>query len=114
MLVSQFQGPHHFLCAYLEDYKMDPNAATPLLSFSIFDDYANDKDITLIRGEVLNAGIEANEGRKVVESLLDNYLKEDEFPSVKAFNKKPDVFNFDDYINRMSSKWKKQPSAVEV
>lgn len=114
VLVSQFQGPSHFLCAYLEDYKMDPNAATPLLSISIFDDYASDKGIALVRGEVLNLGIEVNEGRKFVESLLDNYRIEEEFSSVKAFNKNPNEFRFEDYISRMRNKWKSQPSTVDV
>ncbi|KAL7580074.1 hypothetical protein ACA910_005059 [Epithemia clementina (nom. ined.)] len=46
-LISQFQSPSHFLLAYLEDYKMDPHAASPLLTFSVFDDYAESKDVSL-------------------------------------------------------------------
>lgn len=114
MLFCQFQKPSHFLCAYLEDYKMDPQSATPLITFSLFDDYANDKDITLIRGDILNVSIEEQEGRKLVQSILDNYRIEEEFPSIKTFNKNPSKFDFDDYISRMNERWKKQPSDLDT
>jgi hypothetical protein len=69
MLVSQFLSPSHFLLGYLEDYKMDPNAATPLLTFSVFNDYADSKDASLVRCDILNRGIHDFEGRKVVQSV---------------------------------------------
>ena len=78
MLVSQFQVPSHFLLAYLEDYKMDPHSATPLLTFSVFNDYIDTKDVALVRCDILNKNIQDDEGRKVVESLLDNYRKDDD------------------------------------
>jgi hypothetical protein len=69
MLISQFLSPSHFLLGMLEDYKMDPNAATPLLTFSVFNDYADSKDISLVRCDILNRGIQDDEGRKVVQSV---------------------------------------------
>lgn len=108
MLVSQFQSPSHFLCAYLEDYKMDPVAATPLLTFSIFDDYAIDKNITLIRCDVLNNGIDQQEGRTIVQNLLNNYKNEVTYYSnVHAFNKHPDKFDFESYVEQMKVEWQK-------
>lgn len=106
MLVSQFFEPSHFIMAYLEDYKMDPAAAQPLLSFSIFDDYADDKDLTLVRADILNRGIDEGEGLKAVNSMLENYKNDDEYLSVRAFNSKPDSFDLDDYIAQQSTKWK--------
>ena len=87
MLLSQFQKPSHFLVAYLEDYKMDPFSATPLITFSLFDDYAKDRDITLVRCDVLNKGIEEEEGRKVVENLIEHYKTDPDYQEVQAFNK---------------------------
>ena len=112
-LVSQFQGPCHFLLAYLEDYKMDPHSASPLLTFSVFDDYADEKDTTLIRCDILNKSIETEEGRKVVQSLLDNYRTTEEFnETVKVFNERPSDFDFDDHISRMNKKWIEYGSAT--
>ena len=94
--------------AYLEDYKMDPARAQPLLTFSVFDDYSEEKDITLIRTDVLNKGIDDIEGLKVVRSMVDMYILDEEYSSVQAFNKTPDTFDFDDYVSRQNEKWKKE------
>lgn len=112
MLLSQYQAPAHFLLAFLEDYKMDPHSATPLLTFSVFDDYADEKDTVLVRCDVLNKNIEEHEARKVVSSVMANYSGDEEFPSVKSFNKKPDLFDIDDFISRMNDRWKQEPNTV--
>ncbi|KAL3922971.1 MAG: hypothetical protein SGILL_001919 [Bacillariaceae sp.] len=106
MLVSQFMEPSHFIMAYLEDYKMDPAGAQPLLTFSVFDDYANDKDLMLVRADVLNKGINDEEGLKVVKSMLDQYVNDEEYLTVKAFNSKPDSFDIDDFIAQKNIQWK--------
>jgi hypothetical protein len=106
MLISQFMPPSHFVLAYLEDYKMDPGSAQPLLTFSVFDDYANEKDLTLVRADILNKGIGDSEGLKVVKSMLDHYIDDEEYISVKAFNSKPDSFDIDDFISQQNVKWK--------
>jgi ATP11 protein len=112
MMISQFQTPTHFLMAYLEDYKMDPHSATPLLTFSIFDDYADDKDVALVRCDILNRSIQDDEGRKVVQSVLDNYRNQEDFGVVKTFNERPNAFDIDDYIARMNDRWKQDPPSV--
>jgi len=106
MLLSQFQEPAHFLMAYLEDYKMDPHSATPLLTFSVFDDLAASKNLTLVRCDVLNKNIQYDEALRVVQSVLDNYRNEHEFASVETFNDEPNSFDVDDYVSRMNDKWK--------
>jgi ATP synthase F1 complex assembly factor 1 len=106
MMVSQFQAPSHFLMAYLEDFKMDPAAAQPLLTFSVFDDYADDKDLILVRADILNRGIEEDEGLKIVQNMLDVYVHDDEYMTAYAFNKKPDTFDMDDFIARQNEKWR--------
>jgi hypothetical protein len=107
MLISQFQKPSYFLMAYLEDYKMDPAGATPLLTWSIFDDYAASKNISLVRCDILNNSIQEFEGRKIVQSVIENY-KGEEYASVKTFNKRPKEFDTDDFISRMTIRWKEQ------
>lgn len=105
MMVSQFQAPAYFLLAYLEDYKMDPHSATPLLTFSVFNDYATSKDISLVRCDILNRSIASDEGKKVVQALLDNYRMDESFHSVQSFNENPNAFDIDDYISQMNERW---------
>lgn len=100
--------------AYLEDYKMDPAAAQPLLTFSIFNDYQEDKDLTLVRCDVLNKGIHDSEGRKIVENMLESYRSDVEYVSVQTFNKRPNSFDVDDYIARQNEKWRKEPPSVDL
>ncbi len=107
MLLSQFQEPSHFLLAYLEDYKMDPNRAQPLMTFSIFNDLVSSHDLSLIRCDVINKGIEDSEGWKVMDLLTDSYKIDENYDSwVKQFNSQPEKFDVDDYISRMNQKWK--------
>uniref|UniRef100_A0A7S1UVE6 ATP synthase mitochondrial F1 complex assembly factor 1 n=1 Tax=Grammatophora oceanica TaxID=210454 RepID=A0A7S1UVE6_9STRA len=112
-LVSQFQGPCYFLMAYLEDYQMDPRAATPLLTFSIFDDYSTTKDLTMVRCDVINKGIADDEGLKIVHSMLDAYRKDSEYKTVEAFNKTPDSFDLDSFLSQQEKQWKNPPSVSE-
>lgn len=105
MLVSQFFEPSHFIMAYLEDYKMDPAAAQPLISFSVFDDYAKDKDLTLVRADILNNGIDDGEGLKVVRSMLDNYKNDDEYLNVRVFNVNPNSFDLDEFLEQKGKQW---------
>jgi hypothetical protein len=95
---------------------MDPNAATPLLTFSVFNDYADkdSKDISLVRCDILNKGIQDDEVRKVVQSVVDNYRKNDDFVAVQTFNERPDDFDADDYISRMNFRWKQDPPTVST
>jgi hypothetical protein len=85
---------------------MDPNRAQPLMTFSIFNELVDSHNLSLIRCDIINKGIEENEGRKVMEYMLDAYRVEDEFDLVKTFNKEPEKFDFDDFISRMNRKWK--------
>lgn len=110
MMVSQFMEPSHFLMAYLEDYKMDPAGAQPLMTFSVFDDYAKEKDLTLVRADILNRGLQDDEGFKVVQNMIDVYFKDDEYMDVHAFNKKPGKFDLDEYIARQNEKWRESRS----
>ena len=98
--------------AYLEDYKMDPNSASPLITFSVFNDLVASKNLTLVRVDILNKNIDDQEGHKVVQSVLDNYLTEDEFSTIKTFNERPKSFDIDDYISRMNDRWKQDPPTV--
>lgn len=103
MIVSQFQTPNYFLLALLEDYKLDPAAAQPLLTISVFDDLTESKDVTLLRCDIINRGIEDDEGYKLCQNLINDYL---DFEGVHMFNKKPDAFDVDEFVKEKEQKWK--------
>jgi len=100
--------------AYLEDYKMDPAAAQPLLTFSVFTDFSDSKDLTLVRCDILNKGIHDSEGRKIVENVVESYKSEVEYATVRTFNQRPDSFDIDDFIARQNEKWQKEPPSVNA
>ena len=106
MIISQFQTPNYFLLAFLEDYRMDPARAQPLLTISLFDDMAEKKDVTLVRCDIINRGIEEDEGYKLCQSLLNDYADEEDFRSVHMFNKKPDAFDVDAFVIEKERRWK--------
>ena len=106
MIISQFQSPNYFLLAFLEDYRLDPARAQPLLTISIFDDLADEKDVTLVRCDVINRGIEDDEGYKICKCLLDDYSQEEDFRNVHMFNKKPDAFDVDEFVKEKEQRWK--------
>jgi len=109
-LLSQFQD-QHFLFAYLADYQMDPARAQPLLTCSVFNDF---NDITLVRADVVNHGIDDEEGRKVVSFLLDSYANDEEFKTVENFNKAPEKFDIDFYVEKQRKKWTNDPHDVNL
>jgi len=113
MLVSQFMEPNHFVFAYLEDYRLDPTRAQPLLSVTIFDELVNSHDITLVRCDVVNRGVSDHEAYRVMQSHLDAYYSmKEEFELVQTFNLAPNLFDVDDYISRKSIKWREEDEGV--
>mmetsp|Transcript_14356 Transcript_14356/g.20497 ORF Transcript_14356/g.20497 Transcript_14356/m.20497 type:complete len:281 (+) Transcript_14356:30-872(+) len=109
MLLSQFQSPSHFFLAYLEDYKLDPSSSQPLITFSIFSDLEHTHDgLSLLRCDIVNKGIGADEGLTVMQHILDSYRDSKEFERVRGFNEEPGSFDVDDYISCMNQKWKER------
>jgi ATP11 protein len=92
---------------YLEDYKLDPARASPLLTFSVFVDYADhDLDLTMVRTDVIARTIDDHEASKVVSNMIDAYRKDEQYALVHTFNHEPEKFDFDDYISQQNQRWK--------
>lgn len=106
MLVSQFQSPNYFLLAFLEDYRADPARAQPLLTISVFEDMADSKGVALVRCDVINRGIDEDEGLGICKSLLNDYADEEDFRIVHTFNKMPDAFDLDAFVREKERRWK--------
>lgn len=87
---------------------MDPARAQPLLTVSIFDDMADEKDVALVRCDIINRGIEDDEGYNITKQLLEDYADEDNFRDVHTFNKQPDAFDVDAFVKEKEKCWKSQ------
>ena len=105
MLVSQFQSLNYFLFAYLEDYRTDPINAQPLLTILIFDDMAETKGVALVWCDIINRGINEDEGCRICKFLLEDYTDETNFRSVHTFNKLPDAFDYDAFVAEKERRW---------
>ena len=90
---------------------MDPNRAQPLLTFSLFDDLCDDKDLGLVRADIVNKGISHFEGLQIVKNTIDCYGKDGEYGLVKVFNEQPGVFDVEDYIAIQRGKWRMEGDA---
>jgi hypothetical protein len=94
--------------AYLEDYKLDPARATPLLTVSVFNDYADSLDLSLVRCDVVNTQISMREAELVVMSTLQAYTSKDK-SLVYTFNHHSADFDVQEYVARQNQWWKEQP-----
>jgi hypothetical protein len=73
---------------YLEDFKKNPLTANPYLVLTCFDELVRTKGVALIRGDVIGQ-LNKDEGQTVLEKVLNSYLIDSEFETVKQFNHQP-------------------------
>ncbi len=96
ILLSQVQDKFVF-CTYLEDYKRNPNTASPWLSLTIYEDMCTTKGIALVRGD-FTPNLTKLEGEVLSKMILHGYHDETAYKHLLTFNKNPASFNFDDYM----------------
>ena len=98
MLMSQFQDSFCFM-TYLENYKRDPQNATPWISLSLFHDLEKQKDITLVRVDFLSQYVPKESAKRITSLLMQSYLDDDVFAKfTRVFNKEPNNFDFQQMI----------------
>ncbi|CDW90570.1 atp11 protein [Stylonychia lemnae] len=95
MLLSQNQQKS-FIFTYLEDFKKNPLTANPYLVLTCFDELVRTKGVALIRGDVIGQ-LNKNEAKTVLEKLLNSYLIDSQFETIKQFNHQPQQFNYENY-----------------
>ena len=88
---------------YLEEYKLNPEAATQWASLKVFDDFVSSKGLALVRGDI-SPQLTRAEGDQLIRSMLHVYTDDDVYSKyVKVFNHSPNHFHFEEYINFMKS-----------
>ena len=100
ILLSQAQGKH-FLYTFLEDYKNNPETATPYLSLTFYDDFKDTKDLVLARGDISDM-LKKPEAERIMEFTTSFYL--DNYEEIESFNHTPDKFDFVSHIENCLTK----------
>jgi len=93
MLVCQNQQKS-FVLTYLEDFKRNPLTANPYLVLTCFDELVRGKGLALLRGDVISH-MSRNEGATIMEQVLQSYLHDSEYETVRKFNFEPQSFDFE-------------------
>ncbi|TMW66772.1 hypothetical protein Poli38472_014084 [Pythium oligandrum] len=92
-MLCQFQDKC-FLVTYLEAFKENPALAPPCVTVSLFDDLLAEKDVGLLRADVVNM-LDKAETEKLLNQLLRSYSNEKLYDWVDKFNNRPNEFDFD-------------------
>ena len=129
--------PTHPPCYYnTEDYRKNPTGATPWMCLTLYDEFLQDKQLGLLRGDVsYHLTREVNhppthpctaphlnrlfflyppthppkqEGQYLMNALLEHYTHSDKYKTLWQFNHEPKNFSFDKYIRGV-----KKPPKVE-
>ncbi|GMI27593.1 hypothetical protein TeGR_g8198 [Tetraparma gracilis] len=105
-LIVQFFEPSHFVLADLNQYQQDPANTNPMLSFSVFDEFLESRNVALIRADVISKALEEEDAKKVIRGVLSNFdgrsLSRD---WVDEFNNRPAEFDFDKYVALQRASW---------
>uniref|UniRef100_M4BHV5 ATP synthase mitochondrial F1 complex assembly factor 1 n=1 Tax=Hyaloperonospora arabidopsidis (strain Emoy2) TaxID=559515 RepID=M4BHV5_HYAAE len=94
-MLSQFQQSC-FLVTYLEAFKANASTAPPCVAISLYDHLLKDKDLMLIRADVINM-LDKKESQLLMQQLLASYQHDEIYDHVDKFNNKPDAFDFEAY-----------------
>ena len=116
-LVVQYFSPAHFVLADMGQYQNDPANASPLLSFSIFSEFAAAKNLTLIRADIVSPALEEGDARKIIAATLANFDGNDDEDSVdwvNLFNNDPEKFDFEKFVEEQRASWFKSKEDREA
>ncbi|XP_078431573.1 ATP synthase F1 complex assembly factor [Wolffia australiana] len=94
----QVQMPHIIITS-LEDYKARGTQASPYLTVTYFNDFAESKDVVLIRGDIVfTSKLSDPEAKWLIETTNSFYLNDGRYKLVEKFNKETQDFEFTDVL----------------
>jgi len=93
----------HMLFTGLEDYKARGTQASPYYTVSFYTEFAESKDLVLIRGDVVfTSKLTDSEAKWLVETAQSFYLNDVRYKLVERFNKDPSEFEFKDVLRALN------------
>ena len=100
ILLSQTQGRTNMF-TYLEDYKKNPEHATPYFVLTLFDEFAVSKGLVLYRADILDHRINKTEASAITQSFVDYYTNLGQYEDGPLkFNHNPDAFKYEEYVQK--------------
>ncbi|KDP21044.1 hypothetical protein JCGZ_21515 [Jatropha curcas] len=100
-MFAQVQMPH-ILFTGLEDYKARGTQAAPYFTASFYTEFAESKDLVLIRGDVVfTSKLTDEEAKWLLETAQSFYLNDARYKLVERFNKETRDFEFKDVLRAL-------------
>ncbi|XP_071698876.1 uncharacterized protein [Rutidosis leptorrhynchoides] len=97
----QVQMPH-ILFTGLEDYKARGTQAAPYFTVSHYTEFAETKDLILIRGDIVfTSKLTDSEAKCLLETAQSFYLNDTRYKLVERFNRKTSEFEFKDVLRAL-------------
>lgn len=92
----------HILFTGLEDYKARGTQASPYFTISFYPEFAETKDLVLIRGDIVfTSKLNDEEAKWLMETIQSFYLNDTRFKIVEQFNKQTRDFEFKDVLRAL-------------
>lgn len=92
----------HMIFTGLEDYKARGTQAAPYFTVSYYKEFAESKDLVLIRGDVVFASkLSDMEAKCLLETTQSFYLNDARYKLVERFNKETHDFEFKDVLQAL-------------
>jgi hypothetical protein len=89
--------------AFLSEYTKKSALATPTLLYVFFEELLKDKDLCLVRGDLVDGYIQHREADDVFQQIVMFYMTPDLYNEyVLPFNRDPSNFNYDNYCALMN------------
>lgn len=93
----------HILFTSLEDYKARGTQAAPYFTVSLYTEFAESKDLVLIRGDVVfTSKLSDEEAKWLLEAAQSFYLNDARYKLVEKFNKQTRDFEFKDVLRALN------------
>lgn len=92
----------HILITGLEDYKARGTQASPYFTVTHYPDFAESKDVVLIRGDVVfTSKLSDSEAKWLLDTTQSFYLNDVRYKLVERFNKQTHEFEFKDVLQAL-------------
>lgn len=87
----------------LEDYKARGTQAAPYFTVTFYTDFAESKDLVLIRGDIVfTSKLSDSEAKWLLETAQSFYLNDVRYKLVERFNKETREFEFKDVLQALN------------
>lgn len=92
----------HIIFTALEDYKARGTQAAPYFTVSFYTEFAESKDLVLIRGDIVfTSKLTDEEAKWLLETAQSFYLNDARYKLVECFNKQTRDFEFKDVLRAL-------------